>query len=147
MNTQSGSAMHSRQISFLRIIYYKDQVVFERDEVTKENGEPYTVFTPYSKRWKAAITKNSFSAFSSEKLSGNFQKSESQNLPSLLMLGFEHIHIDFDSFFFSCSAIFLLFFFSASYSNYFSSSSLRSDRSLIQSSYFSNAIRALAYRQ
>ncbi len=74
---------------------YKDQVVFERDEVTKENGEPYTVFTPYSKRWKAAITKNSFSSFSSEKLSGNFQKSESHNLPALHTLGFEHIHVDF----------------------------------------------------
>jgi len=33
---------------------YKDQVIFEKSEVTKEDGKPYTVFTPYSRRWKAA---------------------------------------------------------------------------------------------
>jgi len=35
---------------------YKDQVVFEKNEVTKDDGSPYTVFTPYSKKWKALIT-------------------------------------------------------------------------------------------
>ena len=30
---------------------YKDQVIFEKDEVLKGDGTPYTVFTPYSKRW------------------------------------------------------------------------------------------------
>jgi len=31
--------------------FVKDQVIFERDEVSKPDGEPYTVFTPYKKRW------------------------------------------------------------------------------------------------
>jgi len=30
---------------------YKDHVIFEKDEVLKGDGMPYTVFTPYSKRW------------------------------------------------------------------------------------------------
>ena len=30
---------------------YKDHVVFEKNEVIKPDGKPYTVFTPYSKRW------------------------------------------------------------------------------------------------
>ncbi len=30
---------------------YKDHVIFEKDEVLKGDGTPYTVFTPYSKRW------------------------------------------------------------------------------------------------
>ena len=30
---------------------FKDQVIFEKDEITKDNGEPYVVYTPYSKRW------------------------------------------------------------------------------------------------
>lgn len=30
---------------------FKDQVVFEKNEITKDNGEPYVVYTPYSKRW------------------------------------------------------------------------------------------------
>ena len=28
---------------------YKDHVIFDRDEVLKKDGTPYTVFTPYSK--------------------------------------------------------------------------------------------------
>ncbi|MEO1516224.1 MAG: deoxyribodipyrimidine photo-lyase [Bacteroidota bacterium] len=30
---------------------YKDHVIFEKDEVLKADGTPYTVYTPYSKRW------------------------------------------------------------------------------------------------
>jgi len=30
---------------------YKDHVIFEKDEVLKGDGTPYTVFTPYSRRW------------------------------------------------------------------------------------------------
>lgn len=32
---------------------YKDHVIFEPHEVLKADGTPYTVFTPYSKRWLA----------------------------------------------------------------------------------------------
>lgn len=34
---------------------FKDQVIFEKDEVVKDSGEPYTVFTPYSRRWFAKL--------------------------------------------------------------------------------------------
>ena len=30
---------------------FKDHVVFEADEVLKADGAPYTVFTPYSRKW------------------------------------------------------------------------------------------------
>lgn len=30
---------------------FKDQVIFETNEIVKDNGEPYVVYTPYSKRW------------------------------------------------------------------------------------------------
>lgn len=32
---------------------FKDQVIFERSEVVKDDGKPYTVFTPYSRKWLA----------------------------------------------------------------------------------------------
>ncbi|MFN6039205.1 MAG: deoxyribodipyrimidine photo-lyase, partial [Bacteroidota bacterium] len=35
---------------------FKDQVILEKSEVTKADGKPYTVFTPYSKVWKQRIT-------------------------------------------------------------------------------------------
>lgn len=31
---------------------FKDHVIFEKKEITKTDGLPYTVFTPYSKKWK-----------------------------------------------------------------------------------------------
>jgi len=30
---------------------FKDQVIFEEDEVVKNDGEPYTVFTPFKRKW------------------------------------------------------------------------------------------------
>ncbi len=34
---------------------YKDQVIFEQDEVTKDDGKPYVVYTPYRKKWEQAL--------------------------------------------------------------------------------------------
>ena len=30
---------------------FKDHVVFEETEITKDDGKPYTIYTPYSKKW------------------------------------------------------------------------------------------------
>jgi len=30
---------------------HKDQVIFEKNEIVKQDGNPYTVFTPYKKQW------------------------------------------------------------------------------------------------
>ena len=35
---------------------FKDQVIFERDEVLTRAGKPFTVFTPYKRAWLAALT-------------------------------------------------------------------------------------------
>lgn len=34
---------------------YKDHLIFEKDEVLKKDGKPYTVFTPYSKIWRKKL--------------------------------------------------------------------------------------------
>jgi deoxyribodipyrimidine photo-lyase len=34
---------------------YKDQVVFSKNEILKDDAQPYTVFTPYSKKWLARL--------------------------------------------------------------------------------------------
>jgi len=31
---------------------FKDQVIFERNEITKDDGKPYVVYTPYKNKWK-----------------------------------------------------------------------------------------------
>jgi deoxyribodipyrimidine photo-lyase len=47
---------------------FKDQVIFEKDEVVKDDGRPYTVFTPYSRKWKAALGDGEIETLPSEKL-------------------------------------------------------------------------------
>jgi deoxyribodipyrimidine photo-lyase len=53
---------------------YKDQVIFECSEVTKDDGLPYTVFTPYSKKWKAKLTTENYKIYPTEKHFANFYK-------------------------------------------------------------------------
>ena len=37
------------------LVSVKDQVIFEKDEVVKDNNEPYTFFTPFSRKWKKQL--------------------------------------------------------------------------------------------
>jgi deoxyribodipyrimidine photo-lyase len=68
---------------------YKDQVIFEKDEILKENGKPYTVFTPYSKKWKSALTEFCLKSFPAKKYFNNFYPQEAFTFPSLESMGFE----------------------------------------------------------
>ena len=47
---------------------FKDQVIFEKEEVMKDDGTPYTVFTPYMKKWKALFKPTMVQAFDSSAL-------------------------------------------------------------------------------
>ena len=37
------------------LVTFKDQVLLEKGEVMKDDGKPYTVFTPYSRKWKSLL--------------------------------------------------------------------------------------------
>jgi deoxyribodipyrimidine photo-lyase len=67
---------------------YKDQVIFEKDEVLKDDGKPYSVFTPYSRKWKAALSNFYLKAYPTEKYFTNFYKQQAQTIPSLKSMGF-----------------------------------------------------------
>lgn len=45
---------------------FKDQVIFEKAEVTKDNGSPYTVFTPYSRKWLSQLKPQYLKSYPSE---------------------------------------------------------------------------------
>ncbi len=68
---------------------FKDQVVFEKSEVMKADGLPYTIFTPYSRVWKQKFSEKPLQHFPSEKLTGNFFKTKPFSFPSLNEIGFE----------------------------------------------------------
>lgn len=46
---------------------FKDQVIFEKDDVLKDDGKPYTIYTPYSKKWKLKLTADDLAPKPSEK--------------------------------------------------------------------------------
>lgn len=46
----------------------KDQVIFEKNEVTKDDGTPYVVYTPYSNKWKENLKKINLIHYKSEDL-------------------------------------------------------------------------------
>lgn len=81
-----------KKISFFS---FKDQVIFEKDEVIKDDGKPYTVFTPYSRKWKAALKTDSFDSFPTRKYFSNFIKNEKGTIPTMKEIGFEKSDIAF----------------------------------------------------
>jgi len=89
---------------------FKDQCIFEKDEVTKDDGKPYTVFTPYSKKWKAKLAGQEnwslsngqiaqsyfIKSYLTEKYFSNFiQKFLFEPIPSLKAMGFEKVEFEF----------------------------------------------------
>lgn len=67
---------------------YKDQVIFEKDEVLKDDGKPYTIFTPYSRKWKAALKEYHLKAYPVKKYLANFFKQPGKRIISLEEMGF-----------------------------------------------------------
>jgi deoxyribodipyrimidine photo-lyase len=51
---------------------YKDQVLFDKDEVLKDDDTPYTVFTPYSRKWKSKMNEFYLSSYSTSKYHRQF---------------------------------------------------------------------------
>ena len=67
---------------------YKDQVIFEKSEVVKEDNAPYVVYTPYSKKWKQNFNKEYLNSFKSEDFVNNISN-HSYPFMTLKDIGFE----------------------------------------------------------
>ena len=68
---------------------YKDHVIFEKSEVTKDDGLPYTVFTPFSKKWREKLKPFYYKPYPTSKYFRHFYpKNIQQDIPSLESFGF-----------------------------------------------------------
>ena len=67
---------------------FKDHVIFEHNEVVKDDGTPYTVFTPYSKKWKLRLENSDVSEFPSQKYLHSLLKTKPFHFPELNEIGF-----------------------------------------------------------
>ena len=74
---------------------FKDQVIFEEDEILNNSGSPYTVFTPYSRKWLDHFSREGLSAYKSENRTELFFTLEPQPMPKPERLGFSFSEFDF----------------------------------------------------
>jgi len=94
-DNQIAVLLHSKGIIFET---FKDQVIFEKGEVVKDDGTPYTVFTPYSRKWKQKLSAADLESFPSENFGDRFLKTEAFKLPKLQEIGFEKSPVNIPAF-------------------------------------------------
>ena len=82
----------SKNINFYQ---FKDQVIFQKDEIAKADGKPYTVYTPYSRQWLLKFNDQNLEFFSSEKKLDNLLNIEKQNI-TLELIGFKKTNYLFE---------------------------------------------------
>ncbi|MEN9331749.1 MAG: hypothetical protein RLZZ94_839 [Bacteroidota bacterium] len=87
------SLLNSNNIPF---ITFKDQVIFEKSEVVKDDGKPYTVYTPYSRKWRSRLNAEGIPSYDSQSLLKNLFTT-SIDFPTLQEIGFEKSDLLFPS--------------------------------------------------
>lgn len=87
---------HALDAHHIALYTFKDHVVFERDEVVKKDGNPYTVYTPYWKRWQAQLHPFFVTAYPVSRYAHRLAQPPqflNHPMPSLSAIGFEETDI------------------------------------------------------
>lgn len=74
---------------------YKDQVRFEKYDILKADNTPYTVFTPYSKKWKLLLNEEGLPYYDSENYLNQLIKKSDFKKYSLEEIGFSKTNFVF----------------------------------------------------
>jgi deoxyribodipyrimidine photo-lyase len=74
---------------------YKDQCIFEKNEILNDYQKPYTVFTHYSRKWKNKLEAFYYKAYPTLKYVNSFIKINPQPFPKPADIGFHFIRKDF----------------------------------------------------
>ncbi len=79
----------------VELLTYKDQVIFEKSEVVKDDGDPYVVYTPYKNKWKSKFNpeKHLHIHYTSQFLENLYQNSRLPTV-SLSDMGFKKSNIE-----------------------------------------------------
>lgn len=94
------------KLSNIKFKTFKDQVVFEENQVVKDNGESYVVYTPYMRKWKQKFkTDEPVMVYDSGSfLNRMFKKADLPNL-SLAEIGFKRSAIEVPAYEISASLL------------------------------------------
>lgn len=74
---------------------FKDQVIFDKFEITKDNKSPYTVYTPYSKKWLNTLKSKDYSSQKTD--FSQFVKANFKDIHSLENIGFKKTDLIFQT--------------------------------------------------
>ncbi len=85
------------KINKIDFLSYKDHVLFEKDELVKDDGKPYTVFTPYKNKFLERFNKEMVKPLNTALYFHNFIRIKPLPVMSIEMLGFEPVNISFPS--------------------------------------------------
>ncbi|MCZ2100178.1 MAG: DNA photolyase family protein [Chitinophagales bacterium] len=91
-DTEIYNFFKSQNIPFKAL---KDQVIFDKNDVLKKDGTPYTVYTPYSKKWKELLTEEHYKPYEIDCF--NFLRQDFKTIYSLGEIAFEKTDIDFQN--------------------------------------------------
>lgn len=75
----------------IQVHFFKDQVIFEENEIVKDDGMPYTIFTPYKNKWLKYFDRKQIDNSTTIK-TGIFYKSKFR-MPKLSEIGFQRSSI------------------------------------------------------
>ena len=76
------------QIQKISFRTFKDHLIFEKDEVIKEDGKPYTVYTPYMNKWMSRLSESPVQIFDTAKYFKNFIQLPWSEIPELRQIRF-----------------------------------------------------------
>ncbi len=74
---------------------FKDQVVFEKNEICKDNGKPYLVFTAYKNKWMSKVKERDYDEVPSHKYLKNLFQEKTNDIPKLENFGFQYSNYSF----------------------------------------------------
>ena len=85
-----AAALEKQDIEFH---HFKDQVIFEKDEVLNLSGKPYGVFTPYKNMWLITVNDFYLQAYPVDKYAKNLAKTKPHHSPTLESMGFKRTNL------------------------------------------------------
>jgi deoxyribodipyrimidine photo-lyase len=72
---------------------YKDQCIFAKDDVLKNDGTPYTVYTPYKNKWREKLTPKDIASVKTLKYKDNFLSLKKEKMLTLADIGFKETQV------------------------------------------------------
>ncbi len=85
-----AQSLQQKEIDFL---HYKDQVIFEKDEILNLSEKPYGVFTPYKNTWMKTVDHFYVKPYPVDRYAKNLAKVQQTPLPTLESMGFERTNL------------------------------------------------------